>query len=56
MFLPPPPGDLLEWESRFTSRLNAAKNSNYIEKYFKQKLSKNKRRTEDSMDVYLYLP
>ncbi len=29
-----------KWESGFTLSLNAAKNSNYIEKYFKPKLSK----------------
>ncbi len=32
--------DALEWKSRFTLELNVAKNTDYIEKCFKQKLYK----------------
>ncbi len=41
--------------SEFTLRLKAAKNSNYIEKYFKPNLSKIKFRTKNSTDTYLYV-
>ncbi len=39
----------LEWESRFTLGLNAAKNVDYIEKWFKQKLRKIKFPTKNSV-------
>ncbi len=40
----------------FTLRLNAAKSTDYIEKCFKQKLSKIKFSTKYSEDSYLSLP
>ncbi len=44
-----------EWESRFTLALNTAKNIDYIEKCFKQKLNKIKFPAKNSLDAYLYL-
>ncbi len=46
----------LEWESRLTLRLNAATTTDYIKKYFKQKLSRIKYPTKNLLDAYLYLP
>ncbi len=46
----------LEWESRLILRLNAAKNIDYIEKWFKQKLRKIKFPTKNSVEAYAYLP
>ncbi len=46
----------LEWESRFTLVLNATKNIDYIEKYFKQKLFIIKFPTKNFINVYVYLP
>ncbi len=39
---------------KFTLGLNAAKSTNYIEKYFKQKLCKIIFPTKNSMDAYVY--
>ncbi len=41
---------------KFTLELNTAKNIDYIEKYFEQKLHKIKFSTKNSVDTYLYLP
>ncbi len=38
----------------FTLRLNAAKNTDYIEKCFKQKLFRIKFPTKKSVDTYVY--
>ncbi len=46
----------LEWESRFTLGLYAAKNIDYIETYFKQKLRRIKFPIKNSEEAYLYLP
>ncbi len=40
---------------KFILELNAAKNIDYIEKYFKQKLHSIKFTTKNSVDTYLYL-
>ncbi len=46
----------LEWESRLTFRLNNAKNTDCIEKYFKQKLHRIKFSTKNSVNAYpIYL-
>ncbi len=45
----------LEWESTFTLGLNAAKSTNYIEKWFKLRLFKIKFSTKNSVETYLYL-
>ncbi len=45
----------LKWESRFTLGPNAAKNIDYIEKWFKWKLRKIKHPTENLVEAYLYL-
>ncbi len=45
-----------KWESRFTLGLNAAKNIDYNEKWFKQKSRKIKFLTKNSVEAYLYLP
>ncbi len=47
---------LLEWKSRFTFGLNAAKSTYCIEKCFKQKLYKIKFPTKNSVGASLYLP
>ncbi len=47
---------MLDWESRFTLGLNAEKNTDYIEKWFKQKLHKIKFSTKNSKEANLYLP
>ncbi len=47
---------MLEWESMFTMGQNTAKSSNYIEKCFKQKLSKIKLSTKNSTRANVYLP
>ncbi len=47
--------NVLEWESRFTLGLNAAKSIDYAEKGFKQKLSEIKFPTKYSVDAYFYL-
>ncbi len=44
-----------KWESRFTLALNAAKNIDYTEKCFKQKLSTIKFAANNSVYTYLYL-
>ncbi len=44
----------LKWK-KFTLEQNAAKNIDYIEKCFKQKLYRLKFATKSSMDAYLYL-
>ncbi len=36
--------------------LNTAKNIDYIEKYFKQKLHRIKFSTKNSVDAYLFVP
>ncbi len=46
----------LEWESRFTLRLNTAENIDYIEKWFKRKLSIIKFPTKNSVETYSNLP
>ncbi len=46
----------LIWESRFSLGLNAVKSSDYIEKFFNQKLAKIKFLTKNSVDAYFYLP
>ncbi len=46
----------LEWESMFNLWQNTAKSFNYIKKHFKQKLSKIKFSTKNSMDANIYLP
>ncbi len=43
--------NLLEWKSRFTLGLNTAKNIDYIEKLFKQKLRKIKFSTENLVEA-----
>ncbi len=48
--------NVLEWESRFTFGLNAAKNTDYIKISFKQKVFRIKFPTKISVDAYLYLP
>ncbi len=47
--------DVLEWESRFASELNAAKKPHYIKKYFKQTLFKVRLPAKNSLDAFLYL-
>ncbi len=44
-----------QWESRFILVLNAAKNNNYIEKCFKQKLHRIKFSTKKFGDSYFYI-
>ncbi len=46
----------LEWASKFTLRLNAANNTNYIKKCFKQKLFRVKFPTKNSVDACVCLP
>ncbi len=56
---PPPPLRLtclkyyneMKWESRFTLGLNAAKNTDYIKKHFKEKLLKMKFPTKNHEDA-----
>ncbi len=48
--------DVLEWESRFALQLNTKKSTDYIIKYFKQKLFKIKFPVKNSPDAFLYLP
>ncbi len=48
--------DVLERENMFTLGQNTAKSSNYIEKCFKQKLSKIKFFMQNSLDANSYLP
>ncbi len=45
-----------EWECIFTLGLNTAKDTDYIEKQFKQKLYRIKFPTENPVEAYLYLP
>ncbi len=45
----------LEWESRLTLRLNAAKNIDYTEKWFKRKLREIELSIENLVEAYLYL-
>ncbi len=45
----------LEWESRFTLGPKAAKNIDYIEKWFKWKLRKIKFPSENLVEAYVYL-
>ncbi len=45
-----------EWKSRFTFGLNAARNTDYIEKYAKQKLCKIKFPAKNSLGVCFYPP
>ncbi len=41
---------------KFTFGLEAAKNTNYIKNYFKQKLRRIEFTKKNSEDAYLYLP
>ncbi len=50
-----PHHNALEWESKFTLGLNTAKNTDYIEKCFKQNLHNIKFPVKNSADAYLYL-
>ncbi len=45
----------LERESRFFLELNAAENTDYIEKSFKQKFCRIKSNTKNSLDAHLCL-
>ncbi len=45
----------IETQSRFTSGLNAAKNTHYIQKYLKLKLLNIEFRTKKAVGTYVYL-
>ncbi len=47
--------NVLEWESRFILGLTAAQSTDYIKKYFNQKLFRIKFPTKNSDGAYLYL-
>ncbi len=47
--------EILEWESKFTLGLNAAKNTNFIKKGFKWKLFRIQFPTKNSVGAYVYL-
>ncbi len=46
----------LKWESRLTLELNAEKNTDCIEKCFKQKLYKIRIPAKNSVGAFLYFP
>ncbi len=47
--------NVLKWESRFTLKLKAAINTDYIKEFFKRKLLRIKFPAKNSVDAYYYL-
>ncbi len=47
---------VLKWESRFTLKLDAAKNMHYVKNFLKSQMFKIKFQTKKSVDTYVYRP